>query len=106
MDAAKYVVTIGYLPFVFEDKETALRFYALASESIPAESVSSYGEPLTPEHLKKVRYVRDAGRISLELKRHSHAEFALDMTATDFREALRPGPVDTASAISGQDEHV
>jgi hypothetical protein len=89
----KYIITIGYQKLVFESPETAMRVYALLTESTPIKSASCY--PNTPpESLKPIDWVRDASCCEIELKRVDASKFALHMTNEEYCEKCKPRPTE------------
>lgn len=89
----KYLITIGYTKLAFNDAETAMRVYALLTESTPVTSAYVYGpEFKKPESLEAVEFVREADNVEIELKRVDGSKFALHLTATEFKEKCRARP--------------
>jgi hypothetical protein len=93
----KYIITIGYTKLVFESPETAMRAYALLTESTPITTAYVYGNEFKkPESLECVEFVREVDNVEIELKRVDSAKFALHLTEAEFKEKcrVRPSEVD------------
>jgi hypothetical protein len=93
----KYIITIGYTKLVFESPETAMRAYALLTESTPITNAYVYGNEFKkPESLEGVEFVREADNVEIELKRVDSAKLALHLTEAEFKEKcrVRPSEVD------------
>ncbi|MDN7848095.1 hypothetical protein [Burkholderia seminalis] len=91
----KYVITIGYTQLAFDEAETAMRAYALLTESTPCSSFHVYGsEYKRPDQYQNVEYVRNTGDVEIELKRVDASKFALDLTDAELREKCRVQPTE------------
>ncbi|WP_175770364.1 hypothetical protein [Burkholderia anthina] len=91
----KYVITIGYTKLAFDEAETAMRAYALLTESTPCDSFHVYGsEYKKPEQYQDVEYVRETSNVEIELKRVDASKFALDFTDAELREKCRVKPTE------------
>lgn len=101
----KYIVTIGYMKLAFDDQETAIRAYALITQSTPITTASCYPHT-APESLKKIDYVRDTSNIEVELKRVDASKFALHMTEDEYKERCKPQPTDVEGEARLLDEPV
>jgi hypothetical protein len=89
----KYIITIGYTKLAFDDREIAMRAYAMLMDSTPITSASCY--PHTPpESMKSIDWVREAGNTEIELKRVDASKFALHMTDSEYREKCKPRPTE------------
>ena len=91
----KYVITIGYTHLAFDEAETAMRTYALLTESTPCSSFHVYGsEYKKPEQYQNVEYVRKTDDVEIELKRIDASKFALDLTDAELRDKCRVHPTE------------
>ncbi|CAJ6110435.1 Uncharacterised protein [Burkholderia pseudomallei] len=91
----KFLITIGHHTIAFDSAETAMRAYALLTESTPVRTVHVYGNEFKrPESLENIQYVRNADDIEIELKRVDASKFALHFTEEEFREKCRIQPTE------------
>lgn len=90
----KYIVSIGYTKLAFDNAETAMRVYALLTESTPVAEAYIYGSEFKrPESLETVQWVRSED-VEIELKRADTAKFATHLTADEFKEKCRIKPTE------------
>lgn len=93
----KFIITIGYTKLSFDNAETAMRAYALLTESTPVTTAYVYGSEFKkPESLESVEFVRETDNVEIELKRLDASKFALHFTEAEFKEKcrVRPSEVD------------
>lgn len=91
----KFVVSIGYTKLAFDDKETAMRLYALLTESTPVTNVYCYGAgEKAPESLKDVSFAREESNVEIELKRYPANNFALHLTETEYKARCKAQPAE------------
>ncbi|HKT98604.1 MAG TPA: hypothetical protein VJS30_19080 [Paraburkholderia sp.] len=91
----KYLITVGYTRLAFDNAETAMRAYALLTESTPCDTAYIYGnEYKRPESLEGVEFVRKTDDVEIELKRIDGSKFALHLTENEFKEKCRVRPTE------------
>lgn len=91
----KFIITIGYTKLSFDNAETAMRAYALLTESTPVTTAYVYGSEFKkPESLESVEFVRETDNVAIELKRLDASKFALHFTEAEFKEKCRIQPTE------------
>lgn len=86
----KFVVKIGYTSLAFDSAETAMRVYALLTESTPVTTIYC---PERPEALKGIQFVRETDA-EIEMTRLDATKFMLNVTEAEFKEKCKPRPTE------------
>lgn len=100
-NSSKFLVTVGYTKLAFDDREAAMKLYALLTESTPVKTFWLGSECTVPESLKNIDFVREDRDVEIELKRVDANKFAIQFTEEEFKAKcmLQPTEVDGEARV-------